>query len=56
MATCGKGCVSEGQALHKEMRRAVRGRTIRLVDAMETGMKQPLGGERDVVMEDRMDF
>lgn len=45
-----------GQALHKEMRRVVRDRTSRLVDAMETGMKHPLGGERDVVMEDRMDF
>ncbi|KAI0723666.1 ribosomal protein S5 domain 2-type protein [Fomitopsis betulina] len=44
-----------GQALHKEMKRAVRERTSRLVDAMETSIK-PVGGERDVVMEDRMDF
>ncbi|KAH9925513.1 ribosomal protein S5 domain 2-type protein [Fomitopsis serialis] len=49
-----------GQALHKEMKRAVKNRTSRLVGAMETGMKLPVGGgealERDVVMEDRMDF
>ena len=42
-----------GQTLHKEMKRAIRDRTRRLVDAMETGVKQP---GRDVVMEDPMDF
>ncbi|KAI0648866.1 ribosomal protein S5 domain 2-type protein [Trametes meyenii] len=46
-----------GQAIHKEMRRAVRGRTVALVGAMDAGPKlhHPSGDpdRDDVLMEDR---
>ena len=42
-----------GQVIHKEMKRTVRARTQRLVDALDAGHKQTLAGEAvdtDVLM------
>ena len=44
-----------GQTIHKEMKLAVKDRTVTLVGAMEaTGPKPGVADDRDVVMEDRI--
>ena len=41
-----------GQTIHKEMKRAVKDRTVALVGAMDAGAKHPLA-DPDAMMEDR---